>query len=60
MTHESAKECWQRFFEQAQEELGDVHYDVLSDRADELLADDEAAACDNAYERGREEGWGKK
>lgn len=51
---ESYKERWQQFFEQAQDELGDVSFDVLAKQADEFLADDEARLIDEAYEWSRE------
>ena len=55
--HENYKDRWQEFFEQALEECGlpsdrDVFdmdgptFDMLSKRADELLADDEAGRVD--------------
>ena len=59
--NDSYKERWQMFFEQAEDELrsvpydvGDIPFDVIAEQADRLLADDEADRIDQAYEQSRE------
>ena len=63
---ESTKERWQEFFEQAKEEYGleeasplviEGWFDILAERADELLIDDEGSRTDAAYEQWRDTEW---
>lgn len=54
MMPESYKDRWQRFFEQAEDELGDTSFNALAARADELLADDEVTRIDAAHEHYRD------
>ena len=49
------KDRWTEFFEQAKEELGDVSFDTIAERADDLLADYQASRVDQAWDISRDE-----